>query len=158
LVGSGASAIDWFEFGPEDTFPGNCWSAIGLHEPNRTIFKYIAEASRMIAEVEDLLAAGAVPVSQLAVLYPRSSWMWDNASNGEYGPIPSGTEDPGATDMDYMVVIAGLFRTIQQVHNIQVDFIDEDSLTADALAPFRALIVTEPGKLQSLYFSDVDCN
>jgi hypothetical protein len=46
--------------------------------------------------------------------------------------------------MDYMVVIAGIFRSIQQVHNIQLDFIDEDSLTAEALAPFSALIVTEP--------------
>jgi hypothetical protein len=46
--------------------------------------------------------------------------------------------------MDYMEVIAGLFRAIQQRANVQVDFIDEDSLTAQALAPFRALIVTEP--------------
>ena len=80
LVGSGASGIDWFEFGPEDTFPGNCWSAIGLHEPNHITFKYIAEASRMVAEVEDILAAGTMPVSQVAILYPRSSWLWDNAT------------------------------------------------------------------------------
>jgi hypothetical protein len=26
LVGSGAKGLDWFEFGPEDFFPGNCWS------------------------------------------------------------------------------------------------------------------------------------
>jgi hypothetical protein len=70
LVGSGASAIDYFEFGPEDFFPGNCWSAIGLHEQNHSTFKYIAEASRMITEVEDLLAGGAMPVSNVAVLYP----------------------------------------------------------------------------------------
>jgi hypothetical protein len=34
--------------------------AIGLHEPNHTTFAYIAEASRMIAEVEDLLIGGAM--------------------------------------------------------------------------------------------------
>ena len=32
MVGSGAKGLDWFEFGPEDFFPGNWWSAIGMHE------------------------------------------------------------------------------------------------------------------------------
>jgi hypothetical protein len=81
LVGSGAKALDWFEFGPEELFPGNCWSAIGLHEPNHTTFAYIAEASRMVAEVEDLLIQGAMPASDVAVLYPRSAFLWDEASN-----------------------------------------------------------------------------
>jgi hypothetical protein len=96
--------------------------------------------SRMIAEVEDILAAGTMPVSQVAVLYPRSAWLWDNATGGIYGPVgPHGTEDQGATAMDYMAVIAGLFRVIQQQHNIQVDFIDEDGLTAEGLAHHSAL-------------------
>ena len=96
--------------------------------------------SRMIAEVEDILAAGTMPVSQVAVLYPRSAWLWDNASGGVYGPVgPHGTEDQGATAMDYMAVIAGLFRVIQQQNNIQIDLIDEDSLTAEVLAHYSAL-------------------
>jgi hypothetical protein len=94
----------------------------------------------MIAEVEDILAAGTMPVSQVAVLYPRSAWMWDHASGGVYGPVgPHGTEDQGATAMDYMAVIAGLFRVIQQQNNIQVDFIDEECLTAEGLANHTAL-------------------
>jgi hypothetical protein len=145
MVGSGAKGLDWFEFGPEDFFPGNCWSAIGMREPNHTTFTYLAEASRMIAEVEDLLIEGSMPPSELAILYPRSSFLWDVASGGRYGPVgPHGTEDPGATAMDYMAVLSGLFRSIQQVSNVQVDFIDEDSLNAADLAHFKALIVTEP--------------
>ena len=145
MVGSGAKGLDWFEFGPEDFFPGNCWSAIGMHEANHSTFVYIAEASRMIAEVEDLLIDGAMPTSQVAILFPRSSFLWDEASGGVYGGVgPHGTEDPGATAMDYMAVMTGLFRAIQQVSNVQVDFIDEDSLTAKDLAPFKALILTEP--------------
>ena len=46
--------------------------------------------------------------------------------------------------MDYMAVVTGLFRAIQQVSNVQVDFIDEDCLNAKDLAPFKALILTEP--------------
>lgn len=116
-----------------------------MHEPNHTTFAFISEASRMIAEVEDLLIDGTMPTSGLAILYPRSSFLWDVASGGYYGPVgPHGTEDPGATAMGYMAVLAGLFRAIQQVSNSQVDFIDEDSLNAKDLAPFKALILTEP--------------
>ena len=98
----------------------------------------------MIAEVEDILAAGTMPISQVAVLYPRSAWLWDNASGGIYGPVgPHGTEDQGATAMDYMAVIAGLFRVIQQQNDIQVDFIDEDSLSVDGLANYSALSVLQ---------------
>jgi hypothetical protein len=46
--------------------------------------------------------------------------------------------------MDYLAVVAGLFRAIQQVANVHVDFIDEDGLNAHDLAPFKALIITEP--------------
>jgi hypothetical protein len=116
-----------------------------MHEANHSTFVYIAEASRMIAEVEDLLIDGAMPTSEVAIVYPRSSFLWDEASGGIYGPVgPHGTEDPGATAMDYMATLAGLFRAIQQVSNVQVDFIDEDSLNAKDLAPFKALILTEP--------------
>ena len=54
------------------------------------MFKYIAEANRMIADAEDLLYFGEMPVADVAVLYPRSSWLWDNAtiqSGGEPGSL-----------------------------------------------------------------------
>jgi hypothetical protein len=67
------------------------------------------------------------------------------ASGGTFGPVgPHGTEDNGATAMDYLAVVAGLFRAIQQVANVHVDFIDEDGLNVHDLAPFKALIITTP--------------
>ena len=97
----------------------------------------------MIAVVEDLLFEGAVPPSDLAILFPRSSFLWDVASGGnDLGPRR--TEDSGQWTMDYLAAVVGLFRAIQQVSNIQVDFIDEDSLNAKDLAGFKALILTEP--------------
>jgi hypothetical protein len=80
LVGAGAKGFDWFEFGPEPLFPGNCWTAIGMHEKNHSMFHWIGEASRMIADAEDLLYPGVMPVSEVAILFPRSSWLWDNAT------------------------------------------------------------------------------
>lgn len=46
--------------------------------------------------------------------------------------------------MDYQAQVYALFRSLQQVKNIQVDLIDEDQLTAKGLAPFKAVILTEP--------------
>ena len=46
--------------------------------------------------------------------------------------------------MDYMVGVYAIFRQLQQVANIAVDFVDEDDLTAEGLAHFKLLIVTEP--------------
>jgi hypothetical protein len=206
LVGTGAKGVDWFEFGPEPMFPGNCWSAIGMHEKNHSLFKWIGEASRMIADAEDLLYPGVMPTADVAILFPRSSWMWDNASdatgtccadkkgqpdciklgqqcaatidlycsteaggpagmcadciaswpaelsaagcpkNASTGgwdasvlryceglgpPGPFNNEDQGSGTMDYQAQVYALFKSLQQVSNIQVDFIDEDELTSE---------------------------
>jgi hypothetical protein len=207
LVGAGAKVIDWYNFGPiQDSY-----SAIGMHEKNHSMFQYVAESNRMIADADDLLFAGTMPASDVALLYPRSSWIWDNqswhsgcvhreASNciyrilspvcaatignvcGGYGarcaeclahngaelasagcpaaknesripllyctslrPIgPDGNEAQGSYASDYMAAVFGLFRSLQQVANIQIDFLDEDDLTTEKLAAFKAVILTEP--------------
>ena len=176
---------------------------IGLHEKNHSMFHWIATANRMIADAEDLLIAGTAPMSEVGILYPRSSWLWDNATDQTSGaghetlpptcvatvnlycgfaggrsdmcstcidawpskiaeahcpakPAllqyctglspsgPHGGEDQGSSDMDYMVGVYALFRQLQQVANIAVDFVDEDDLTAAGLAQFKLLITTEP--------------
>jgi hypothetical protein len=62
-------------------YAGNCWSAIAMREYREhgtsSMFKYIAEASRLIAGAEDILFPGAMATAQVAVLYPRSSYLWD---------------------------------------------------------------------------------
>ena len=180
LVGAGAKLIDFYNFGPiQDSY-----SAIGMHEKNHSMFKYIATANRMIADADDLLFAGTMPVSDVAILYPRSSWIWDNASYasctknppnaiisprcaatianicGGYGSLcaeclannseiltsagctnpknasnariikgycnglipsgPSAYEAQGSSASDYMAAVFALFRSLQQVANVQV--------------------------------------
>lgn len=65
-----------------------------MRDPNHTLFKQIAEASRMIAAAEELLYPGRMPVADVAVLYPRSSWLWDNASGitGECSTQPASAD------------------------------------------------------------------
>jgi len=110
------------------------------------MFKWISEASRLIAGAEDLLWPGKMPTAQLAVLYPRSSFLWDGHTSGPKPGVegPHGGEDMGYTAMDYLAVINGLFRRISQDANIQIDFIDEDALNEHDLSPYKALILTEP--------------
>jgi hypothetical protein len=153
LVGNGAKHIWYFAFGPEPLFPGNCYSeeAIGLlptfpggqNDTKSKLFAHMARASEMIAAAEDLLYEGEMPYSTIAILYPRSSWMWDTVHGSDHDNHDV-DEDQGETEMDYQSVVYGLFRAIAQYSNRQVDFIDEDLLTDEGLAPFKALIVTEP--------------
>jgi hypothetical protein len=117
-------------FGPEPVFPGNCFSeeAIGLapsypggqNATKSALFAEMAEASRMIAGADDLLYEGEMPYSSVAILYPRSSWMWDvvNGSDHDDHDID---EDQGETEMDYQSVVYGLFRSLAQWSNRQVD-------------------------------------
>jgi hypothetical protein len=137
LVGHGAHHIGWFEFGSEPVFPGNCYSELGLQEANSnhsntTIFTEIAESSRMIAAAEHLLHPGVMPKSQLAILYPRSAWIFDTV-NGSDHDNHDVEQDQGETEMDYQAIVNGLFRALSQYSNIPIDFIDEDQLTDEGL-------------------------
>ncbi|MCU0683519.1 MAG: beta-galactosidase trimerization domain-containing protein [Polyangiaceae bacterium] len=132
LVGSGAKAISLFVFGPEYNFPGNCYS----DAPNRPA--HIAAATRLVAAAEDVLWPGRRPPASIAIVVPRSSYVWD----------PPGVEDatntnPNFRHPDYSAEIADLFFAFAHA-NVPVDFIDEDDLNAAALAPYRAVYLSEP--------------
>ena len=123
--------------GATPTYPG---------EQNATqslLFAQISTASHMIAGADDLLFEGEMPFSSVAILYPRSSWIWDTVNGSDHDDHDI-DEDQGETEMDYQAEVYGLFRAIAQYSNRQVDFIDEDSLTAEGLTPYKALVVTEP--------------
>ena len=102
LVGSGAKGFQYFDFGPEWSYPGNCFSAIALQEENHTLFAQIAESSRIISGAEELLYPGQMRPGKVAALYPRSSFMWDNATAPH---SPHGTEDPGLSAMGYLAPV-----------------------------------------------------
>jgi hypothetical protein len=94
LVGNGAKHIWWFAFGPEPVFPGNCYSeeAIGVaptypggqNATKSALFAQMARASEMIAAADDLLYEGEMPFGTIAILYPRSSWMWDTVNGSDH--------------------------------------------------------------------------
>jgi hypothetical protein len=83
-------------------FPGNCFTDEGNVSTN--IFKYISHASDMMAKAEPLLFPGQMPQSDVAFLFPRSSFAWDVP---EGVSCPHGNESPADAAMDYAAVIAG---------------------------------------------------
>ena len=87
-------------------FPGNCYTDFG--ENSSRIFHYIAQSGDMIAKAEPLLFPGKMPQSQVAFLFPRSSFAWDQQDTAlNTCPGTGGTEDPHNLAMDYSAVLAG---------------------------------------------------
>ena len=138
LIGSGAKVIYSYIFGPEYTFPGNCYSE------NPMVHRALARTYAMVGAAEDVLFPGKAVPSKVAILAPRSAQLWDASEI----PVPRQIVDATNTDLnaatvDYMAEVADLYLALQHA-NVPVDFIDEDGLTAESLARFRVLYVTEP--------------
>ena len=138
LVGSGAKVVNSYVFGPEYSFPGNCYS----EKPG--MLRRLAQANTMIGAAEDVLWPGKRPHARVAILSPKSSEMWDAKSI----PIPTQISDATNTDLnrstvDYMAEVADLYLALQHA-NIPVDFIEEEDLSPSGLAPYQAVYVTEP--------------
>ena len=132
LIGSGGKAIEYFTFGPEYNFPGNCYSE------NAKVLPKMAEAHQMIAAAEPLLWPGRRPRPSIAILMPRSAQPWDanGISDATNASLNRGT-------VDYMAETFDLYLALQHA-NLPVDFVDEDNLTAEKLNRYRVLYVTEP--------------
>jgi len=138
LIGSGAKVVNSYIFGPEYTFPGNCYSEkLGM-------LGKLAQANAMIGAAEDVLWPGKRPRARVAILSPKSSEMWDAKGI----PIPTQISDATNTDLnrstvDYMSEVADLYLALQHA-NIPVDFIEEEDLSHSGLARYRVVYVTEP--------------
>ena len=138
LVGSGAKAVFYYNFGPEYTFPGNCYSEV----PG--VPAQLARADKMIAKAEDVLWPGKEPQAQVAILQPRSSEVWDGLH------IPRGSRVVGAAStnlnsetLDYMAEVFDEYLALE-MSDVPVDFVSEHGLTDGALNQYKVLYVTEP--------------
>jgi hypothetical protein len=133
VFGNGGKAVEYFVFGPEYNFPGNCYSPTA-----DVLLPQMAQVAGMLAKADGLLQPGRKPQSQVAILQPRSSEVWD--SNG----ISDATNtNLNSHTVDYMAEIYDLYRGLQQ-QNIPTDFVAEDDLSLAGLKNYRVLFVTEP--------------
>lgn len=138
LVGNGAKTIQFFTYGPEYAFPGNCYSE------NLPVFKPLAHSMQLVAKAEDLLYPGKAKISPVAILTPQSSPLWDL----EQYPAPPRIIDVTNPYMDagrmgYMVEMHSLFLALQH-SAVPVRFVDEQKLTEPDFLSTKVLYVTAP--------------
>ena len=109
------------------------------------MLKSMAKGTGMIGAAEELLWPAERVVSDVGIIYPRSSFLWDEQDVA----IPRGIMDCTNTHMtagpDYVREVYGIYHTLAVDLNIGVDFVDEDQLLVTAaLAKFKVLYLTEP--------------
>jgi hypothetical protein len=111
----------------------------------------ITKANSMIAEAEHLLWTARRPASRVAILYPRSSELWDQFHFNKYDQ--SGTRlcmcccvsSMLSHYIDYSGEAYALYVALATDSNIPVDFLDEDALEeAGTLSQYKLIFVTEP--------------
>ena len=100
----------------------------------------------MVAQFDDLLFHGVRPAAEVAILYPRSSFLWDSwGSQSGQVCMCCCTSSMVAHSNDYTVEAFGLYTALTTDSNIPVDFIDEDALLEpERLARFKMILVTQP--------------
>ena len=143
IVGSGGKVIDYYNWGPEYNFAGNTYSEEAVGNPG--MVKAIAKAAGLIGQAEELLIPAERVESEVGILYPRSSFYWDEKDV----KLPRGIEDATNHRMmagpDYLREVYALYRALAEILNVGCDFVDEDELLVPAsLAKFKVLYVTEP--------------
>jgi hypothetical protein len=123
LTGHGAKTLEYFCYGPEALFPGNCYSG------NNAAFGAIADANRIIGRAEELLYPGRRQTARVAILLSASAQVWD-----------AGPQLPM-----YQREIAALHFALTHSH-FPVDFLDETAVAQGALKKYdyRVLFVTAP--------------
>ncbi len=139
LVGQGAKTIEFFTFGPEYYFPGNCYSE------NPAVFKPLSLGMGIVGRAEDLLYPGRMRKPETAILMPQSAQLWD--FDGQDVP-PGALQD--ATNpymyhrhMAYMSETYGIYQALQRMA-IPVQAIDEDACANGELKPYKVIYLTAP--------------
>ena len=138
LVGQGAKTIQFFTFGPEYSFPGNCYSY------NLAVYKPLSLGMGIVGRAEELLYPGHLRKPQVAILMPQSAQLWDL----EDSQVAKGLMDVTNTElfrshMAYMAETYGIHLALQHAA-IPVQAIDEDACNARELAPYKVIYLTAP--------------
>lgn len=112
----------------------------------------IAKANSMIAQAEHMLWTARRPHGLTAILYPRSSEMWDQFHFDKYDQSSGGhlclcccVSSMVSHYIDYTVEVYSLYLALATDSNIPVDFLDEDALEEPGtLARYQLIWITQP--------------
>ncbi len=139
LVGQGAKTIEFFTFGPEYYFPGNCYSE------HPAAFKPLALGMGIVGRAEELLYPGRMRKPETAILMPQSAQLWD--FDGQDVPPGALMDETNAymyhRHMAYMSETYGIYQALQHMA-IPVQAIDEEACANGELAPYKVIYLTAP--------------
>ena len=146
LAGSGSKVLRYYNFGPSYMFPDNSYSDA---KNASMLFEEIAQANVMVARAERMLWSARRSPAQVAILFPRSSFVWDQLHYpGATKPnlcIAACSSSMIGNKIDYSAEVYGLYLALATDSNIPVDFVDEDALEEpEVLARYKLIWVTEP--------------
>ena len=105
----------------------------------------MAKGTGMIGAAEELLWPAERVSSEVAILYPRSSFFWDQSDVELPHAIMGCTNVNMQVAPDYLREVYAIYQTLATQLNIPVDFLDEDEVLIPAsLAKLKVIYVTEP--------------
>ncbi|MCC7104829.1 MAG: beta-galactosidase trimerization domain-containing protein, partial [Chloroflexi bacterium] len=126
----GATALDFFNLGPEQTGTENYLSA---RDPKR--YLTVREAAYALGAVEDLLLDGRRPPAQVGLVLSESSDRWERATPGESigGQLPA-----DAPSLVYEQERKLIWLALLHAH-VPVDIVPESDLASADLSRYRVL-------------------
>lgn len=119
---------------------GNCYSE---REYLPDIFAGMQKAHGLIAKADDLLWTGERAPAAVAMLSPRSAYVWDTAAVKQDGQIQI-WENMTQFKADYEAELWGIYTALATHSAVSIDFVDEDGLTEEGLKQYKLLLVTAP--------------
>jgi hypothetical protein len=126
IAGRGGSGYDSYLWGPHYAFTEYMWSEkFGHYAP-------AADANRLIARSEHLMAGAKPPRAEIALLWPITSQMYDLNKRGYW-----------TYNRDYLVEMQHVWMALNH-NNFPVDFVDETMVQQGALKRYKVLYVTGP--------------
>lgn len=142
------SGLKYFIFGPEYTFPVNCFTELANFS---RVVEEMARGHAMIAATEDVLWSARRVPAEVAIVLPRSAEPWDSFTT-DLANLTSGRR-AGIESLGGMLSLApaykaecyGLYLALAIDGGIPVDFLDETALLEPTvLSRFKVIFLTGP--------------
>ncbi len=126
LAAYGGSAYNSWIYGPSYVFTEWMWSEKLGH------YDDLADANRLIGKAEDFLIDGVGPPTEVALLWPVTSQLYEVNQNGFW-----------SYNSDFLVELEHVWFALTR-RGIPVAFVDEVMVQRGELAPYQVLYMTGP--------------
>lgn len=143
LVGRGAKLLDYFSFGPDGLFPGNCWSE------RREVYPQLQQANRRVRFADHIFATGVADAPDVAIMSPQDAPVW--AKWGAEDPsVHTLSSNEDARGVSLMLAHAGrdahvfddraIAEGLLAARGIKALYVSAPNVSASALAAIQSFV------------------